>query len=123
MAGDIVVTVVGNITNDPELRYTPSGAAVCNFTVASTSRSYDKAAGDWVDGQTVYMRCSVWRGQAENVAQTLLRSSRVVVTGRLKARSYTTKEGDERTVLEMEVDEVGASLRYAIAKLTKSERP
>jgi len=122
MAGDITVTVIGNLTNDPELRYTPSGAAVCNFTVASTPRAFDKAAGDWVDGETVFMRCSVWRDQAENVAKSLVRSSRVVVAGRLKARSYTTKEGDARTVLELEVDEVGASLRYAEAKLTRNSR-
>jgi len=122
MAGDISVTIVGNVTDDPELRYTPSGAAVCNFTVASTPRAYDKQSGEWVDGQTVYMRCSAWRGQAENIAQSLVRSSRVVVTGRLKARSFTTKDGEQRTVLELEVDEVGASLRYATAKLTRSER-
>ena len=122
MAGDTVITIVGNLTNDPELRFTPSGAAVANFTVASTPRSYDKKTESWVDGETLFMRCSVWRDAAESVAESLVRGTRVLVTGRLKMRSYDTKEGEKRTVVEMDVDEVGPSLKYATAKVAKTSR-
>ena len=121
-AGDIVVTVVGNLTADPELRFTPSGAAVANFRVASTPRVLDKATNEWKDGEPFYLTCNVWRQVAENVAETLQKGSRVIVTGRLKQRSYETREGEKRTVLEMEVDEVGPSLRYATAKVNKVSR-
>jgi single-strand DNA-binding protein len=122
MAGDTVITVIGNITGDPELRFTPSGAAVANFTVASTPRAFDRQSNEWKDGETLFMRCSVWRDAAENVAESLNRGTRVIVSGRLKSRSYETKEGEKRTVVEMEVDEVGPSLRYASAKVTKTQR-
>ncbi|SES28131.1 single-strand binding protein [Pedococcus cremeus] len=122
MAGDTVITVIGNITGDPELRFTPSGAAVANFTVASTPRAFDRQSNEWKDGETLFMRCSVWRDAAENVAESLQRGTRVIVTGRLKSRSYETKEGEKRTVIEMEVDEVGPSLRYATAKVNKTQR-
>ena len=122
MAGDTVITIVGNVTGDPELRFTPSGAAVANFTVASTPRAFDRQSNEWKDGETLFMRCSVWRDAAENVAESLARGTRVIVTGRLKSRSYETKEGEKRTVIEMEVDEVGPSLRYASAKVTKTQR-
>ncbi len=122
MAGDTVITIVGNVTGDPELRFTPSGAAVANFTVASTPRAFDRQTNEWKDQETLFMRCSVWRDAAENVAESLHRGTRVIVTGRLKSRSYETKEGEKRTVIEMEVDEVGPSLRYASAKVTKTQR-
>ncbi len=122
MAGDTTLTIIGNLTGDPELRFTPSGAAVANFTVASTPRMYDRNSGEWKDGETLFMRCSVWRDAAENVAESLGRGSRVIVSGRLKSRSYETKEGEKRTVVELEVDEVGPSLRYASAKVTKTQR-
>jgi single-strand DNA-binding protein len=122
MAGDTVITVIGNITGDPELRFTPSGAAVANFTVASTPRQFDRQSNEWKDGETLFMRCSVWRDAAENVAESLQRGTRVIVSGRLKSRSYETKEGEKRTVVEMEVDEVGPSLRYATAKVNKTQR-
>ena len=122
MAGDTVITVIGNITGDPELRFTPSGAAVANFTVASTPRAFDRQSNEWKDGETLFMRCSVWRDAAENVAESLGRGTRVIVSGRLKSRSYETKEGEKRTVVEMEVDEVGPSLRYATAKVNKTQR-
>lgn len=122
MAGDTVITVIGNITGDPELRFTPSGAAVANFTIASTPRAFDRQSNEWKDGETLFMRCSVWRDAAENVAESLQRGTRVIVSGRLKSRSYETKEGEKRTVIEMEVDEVGPSLRYASAKVTKTQR-
>jgi len=122
MAGDTVITVIGNITGDPELRFTPSGAAVANFTVASTPRAFDRQSNEWKDGETLFMRCSVWRDAAENVAESLNRGTRVIVSGRLKSRSYETKEGEKRTVIELEVDEVGPSLRYASAKVTKTQR-
>ena len=122
MAGDTVITVVGNLTADPELRFTPSGAAVANFTVASTPRAFDRQTNEWKDGEALFMRCNVWRQAAENVAESLTRGARVVVTGRLKQRSFETKEGEKRTVVEMEVDEVGPSLRYASAKVTKTQR-
>ncbi len=122
MAGETVITIIGNLTNDPELRFTPSGAAVANFTVASTPRTFDRQSNEWKDGETLFMRCSVWREAAENVAESLQRGMRVVVSGRLRSRSYETKEGEKRTVIEMEVDEVGPSLRYATAKVTRASR-
>ena len=122
MAGDTLITVVGNLTADPELRFTPSGAAVANFTVASTPRQFDRQSGEWKDGEALFMRCNIWRQAAENVAETLTRGSRVIVSGRLKQRSYETREGEKRTVVELEVDEVGPSLRYATAKVNKVSR-
>ena len=121
-AGDITVTVVGNLTNDPELRFTPSGAAVASFTVASSARVLDKATKEWKDGEPVYMRCSVWRQYAENVAESLTKGTRVIVSGRLKQRSYETREGEKRTVMELEVDDVGPALRYATAKVNRVQR-
>jgi single-strand DNA-binding protein len=122
MAGDTIITVVGNLTADPELRFTPSGAAVANFTVASTPRQFDRQSGEWKDGEALFMRCNIWRQAAENVAETLTRGSRVIVSGRLKQRSYETREGEKRTVVELEVEEVGPSLRYATAKVNKVSR-
>ena len=122
MAGDTVITVVGNLTGDPELRFTPSGAAVANFTVASTPRTFDKNSNEWKDGEALFLRCSVWRQAAENVAESLTKGSAVIVQGRLKQRSYETKEGEKRTVYELDVDEVGPSLRWATAKVTKASR-
>jgi len=122
MAGDTIITVVGNLTADPELRFTPSGAAVANFTVASTPRMFDRQTNEWKDGEALFMRCNVWRQAAENVAESLTRGARVVVTGRLKQRSFETKEGEKRTVIELEVDEIGPSLRYATAKVNKVSR-
>jgi single-strand DNA-binding protein len=122
MAGEITITIVGNLVNNPELRFTPSGAAVANFTVASTPRKFDKQSGGWTDGDATFMRCNIWRQYAENVAESLTKGARVVVTGQLKQRSYTTKEGEKRTVIEMDVDEVGPSLRYATAKVNKADR-
>ena len=122
MAGDTVITVVGNLTSDPELRFTPSGAAVANFTVASTPRTLDKQSGEWKDGEALFLRCNIWRQAAENVAESLTRGARVVVQGRLKQRSFETKEGEKRTVVELEVDEIGPSLRYATAKVTRAAR-
>lgn len=121
-AGDVNITIVGNLTADPELRYTPNGAAVANFTVASTPRQFDRQANEWKDGETLFMRCSIWREAAENVSESLQRGARVIVTGRLKSRSYETKEGEKRTTTELEVDEVGPSLRYATAKVNKTQR-
>jgi|SRR5690348_12576490 single-strand DNA-binding protein len=122
MAGDTIITVVGNLTADPELRFTPSGAAVANFTVASTPRMFDRQTNEWKDGEALFLRCNVWRQAAENVAESLTRGARVVVTGRLKQRSFETKEGEKRTVIELEVDEIGPSLRYATAKVNKVSR-
>ncbi|MCO1660316.1 single-stranded DNA-binding protein [Pseudonocardia humida] len=122
MAGETVITVVGNLTADPELRFTPSGAAVANFTVAATPRTFDRASGEWKDGDALFMRCNVWRQAAENVAETLTRGMRVMVQGRLRQRSFETREGEKRTVVELEVDEVGPSLRYATAKVNKVSR-
>ncbi|AUI62610.1 single-stranded DNA-binding protein [Amycolatopsis sp. WAC 01375] len=122
MAGDTVITVIGNLTSDPELRFTPSGAAVANFTVASTPRTLDKQSGEWKDGEALFLRCNIWRQAAENVAESLTRGARVVVQGRLKQRSFETKEGEKRTVVELEVDEIGPSLRYATAKVNKVSR-
>jgi len=122
MAGETVITVIGNLTADPELRFTPSGAAVANFTVASTPRTLDRQSGEWKDGEALFMRCNIWRQPAENVAETLTRGMRVMVTGRLRQRSFETREGEKRTVVELEVDEVGPSLRYATAKVNKTSR-
>jgi len=122
MAGDTNITLVGNLTDDPELRFTPSGAAVANFTVASTPRFLDKQTNEWKDGDALFMRCNIWRQAAENVAESLQRGMRVIVTGRLRQRSYETKEGEKRTVYEVEVDEIGPSMRYATAKVNKVQR-
>jgi single-strand DNA-binding protein len=122
VAGDTVITVVGNLTADPELRFTPSGAAVANFTVASTPRTFDKNSNEWKDGEALFLRCSVWRQAAENVAESLSRGTAVIVQGRLKQRSYETKEGEKRTVYELDVEEVGPSLKWATAKVTKASR-
>lgn len=121
-AGDINVTVIGNLTADPELRFTPSGAAVASFTVAASSRYLDKQSNEWKDSDPVFMRCSVWRQYAENVAESLQKGMRVIVQGRLRQRSYETREGEKRTVVEMEVDDVGPALRYATAKVTRIAR-
>ncbi|NUT90534.1 MAG: single-stranded DNA-binding protein [Saccharothrix sp.] len=122
MAGETTITVVGNLTADPELRFTQSGAAVASFTVASTPRTFDRQSGEWKDGEALFLRCNVWRQVAENVAESLTRGSRVLVTGRLRQRSFETKEGEKRTVIELEVDEIGPSLRYATAKVNKVSR-
>ena len=122
MAGETVITVVGNLTADPELRFTPSGAAVANFTVAATPRTFDRQSGEWKDGEALFLRCNVWRQPAENVAESLTRGMRVMVSGRLRQRSFETREGEKRTVVELEVDEVGPSLRYATAKVNKVSR-
>lgn len=120
MAGETVITIVGNLVDDPELRYTPSGAAVAKFRVASTPRSFDKESGSWKDGEALFLLCNAWRTLAENVAESLTRGSRVLVQGRLRQRSYETKEGEKRTVFELEVDEVGPSLKFATAKVDKA---
>ena len=122
MAGETVITVVGNLTADPELRFTPSGAAVANFTIASTPRTFDRQSGEWKDQEALFMRCNIWRQAAENVAETLTRGMRVVAQGRLRQRSFETKEGEKRTVVELEVDEIGPSLKYATAKVNKISR-
>ncbi|GIL30681.1 single-stranded DNA-binding protein [Actinocatenispora comari] len=122
MAGETVITVVGNLVNDPELRFTNSGAAVASFRIASTPRTFDRQSGEWKDGEALFLSCSVWRQAAENVAESLQRGSRVIVQGRLKQRSYETREGEKRTVIELEVDEIGPSLRYATAKVQKMSR-
>jgi len=119
MAGETIVTVVGNLTADPELRYTQNGVAVANFTIASTPRLYDKATSEWKDGEALFMRASVWREFAEHVASSLTKGARVVATGRLRQRSYETKEGEKRTSIELEVDEIGPSLRYATAQIQR----
>jgi len=126
MAGETTITVIGNLTNDPELRFTPGGHAVANFTVASTPRTFNRQTNEWEDGETLFLRASLWREAAENVAESLTKGSRVIVTGRLKSRTYETKEGEKRTVIELEVDEIGPSLRYAQAKvqrITRSQQP
>lgn len=120
MAGETVITIVGNLTADPELRFTPSGAAVANFTVASTPRNFDRQTNEWKDGEAMFLNCAVWRQAAENVAESLQKGMRVVVQGRLKARSFETREGDKRTVFEVDVDEIGPALKYATAKVTKT---
>ena len=122
MSGETVITVIGNLTGDPELRFTPSGAAVANFTVASTPRTFDRQSNEWKDGDTLFLRCSIWREAAESVAESLTKGTRVIVTGRLVQRSYETREGEKRTVYELQVDEVGPSLRYATAKVTRTQR-
>jgi single-strand DNA-binding protein len=121
-AGDTQITIVGNLVDDPQLRYTPTGNAVANFRVASTPRFRDQASGEWKDGDSLFLTCNVWRQPAENVAESLQRGMRVIVSGRLRQRSYETREGEKRTVYEIEVDEVGPSLRNASAKVTKSQR-
>ena len=122
MAGDTTITVIGNLTADPELRFTPSGAAVANFTVASTPRMFDRQSNEWKDGEALFLRCSIWREAAENVAESLTKGMRVIASGSLTQRSYETREGEKRTVVEMQVDEVGPSLRYATAKVTRASR-
>ncbi len=122
MAGETVITLVGNLVDDPELRFTPSGAAVANFRLASTPRTYDRQSGEWKDGESLFISCSVWRQAAENVAESLQRGMRVLVQGRLKSRSYETRDGEKRTVFEIDVDEVGPSLRNATAKVSKTMR-
>jgi single-strand DNA-binding protein len=121
-AGDTQITIVGNLVDDPQLRYTPTGNAVANFRVASTPRFMDRATNEWKDGDSLFLTCNVWRQPAENVAESLQRGMRVIVSGRLRQRSYETKEGEKRTVYEIEVDEVGPSLRNASAKVTRSQR-
>ena len=120
MAGETVITVVGNLTSDPELRYTQNGLAVANFTIASTPRSFDRASNEWKDGEALFLRASCWREFAEHVAGSLTKGSRVIATGRLKQRSYETKEGEKRTSIELEIDEIGPSLRYATAQVTRA---
>ena len=120
--GDTPITVVGNIVADPELRFTPSGAAVCNFRIASTPRTFNKNTNQWEDGEGLFLTCNVWRQPAENVAESLQKGMRVIVNGRLRQRSYETREGEKRTVYEVEVDEVGPSLKYATAKVTRTQR-
>ncbi|MBX6390664.1 MAG: single-stranded DNA-binding protein [Frankia sp.] len=122
MAGETVVTVVGNLTGDPELRFLPNGAAVASFTVASTPRVLDRATNEWKDGEPLFLRCSIWRQAAENVAESLTKGARVIVQGRLKQRSFETREGEKRTVIELDVDEIGPSLRYATAKVVRAAR-
>ncbi len=121
-AGEVTLTVVGHLTDDPELRFTPNGHAVAKFRVASTPRFFDKTTNEWKDGDALFLSCTVWRQAAENVAESLQRGARVVVTGRLQQRTYETKEGEKRTVLDLQVDEVGPSLRYATAKVQKMSR-
>jgi single-strand DNA-binding protein len=121
MSGETSITVIGNLTNDPELRFTPAGSAVANFTIASTPRTFDRQKNEWVDGETLFLRASVWRDAAEHVAESLTKGMRVIVSGLLKSRTYETKEGEKRTVTELEVEEVGPSLRYA-ATATRPQR-
>jgi single-strand DNA-binding protein len=120
MAGETIITLVGNLTADPELRFTPSGAPVANFTVASTPRTFDRQSGEWKDGDAMFLNCAVWRQAAENVAESLTKGMRVIVQGRLRSRSYETREGEKRTVFEVEVEEIGPALKYATAKVTRS---
>lgn len=122
MAGDTVITVIGNLTADPELRFTPQGAAVANLTIASTPRNFDKATGEWKEGETLFLRASAWREAAENIAETLKKGMRVIAQGRLKSRSYETKEGERRTSMELEIEEIGPSLRFASATVTRNQR-
>lgn len=119
---DTVITVVGNLTSDPELRFTAAGQAVASFTVASTPRTFDRQAGEWKDGEALFLRCNIWRQAAENVAESLTRGSRVIVSGRLRQRSFETREGEKRTVIELEVDDIGPSLLHATARVQKVER-
>lgn len=122
MAGETVITIVGNLTADPELRFTPAGAAVANFTIASTPRNFDRQANEWRDGETLFLRCSIWREAAENVAESLTKGMRVIAQGRLVQRSFDTREGERRTVVELQVDEIGPSMRYATAQVTRASR-
>ena len=122
MAGETTLTLVGNLTADPELHFTSSGTAVANFTVASTPRTFDRQSGQWADGEALFLRCSAWRQLAEHVTESLTRGTRVIVTGRLRQRSFDTRDGDKRTVIELDVDEIGPSLKYATAKVTKASR-
>jgi single-strand DNA-binding protein len=122
MAGETVITVVGNLTDDPELRFTPSGAAVAKFRIASTPRTLDRQSGEWKDGEPLFLACNIWRDAAEHVAESLQRGTRLIVQGRLRQRSYETREGEKRTVYELEVDEIGPSLRYATAKVQRMSR-
>jgi single-strand DNA-binding protein len=122
MAGETIITVVGNLTADPELRFTPSGAAVASFTIASTPRTFDRNSNEWKDGEALFLRCSLWRQAAENAAESLTRGMRVIAQGRLKQRSYETREGEKRTVIELDVDEIGPSLKYASAKVNRTQR-
>jgi single-strand DNA-binding protein len=122
MAGDTVITVVGNLTADPELRFTASGAAVASFTIASTPRTFDRNSNEWKDGEALFLRCSLWRQAAENAAESLTRGMRVIAQGRLQQRSYETREGEKRTVIELQVDEIGPSLKYASAKVNRTQR-
>jgi len=122
MANDTTITVIGNLTSDPELRFTPSGSAVANFTIASTPRTFDKNSNEWKDGETLFLRSSVWREAAENVAESLTKGMGVIAQGRLKSRSYETKEGEKRTVIEFEIDEIGPSLKYAKAQVNRTQR-
>ena len=122
MSGEPAITIVGNLTAEPEMRFTPSGVPVASFTVASTPRTFDRAAGEWKDGEALFMRCQAWRQMAENVAESLTKGTRIIVQGRLVQRSYTTREGENRTVVEMQVDEIGPSLRYAKAQVIRQPR-
>jgi single-strand DNA-binding protein len=122
MAGETVITVVGNLTSDPELRFTPNGAAVASFTIASTPRTLDRATNEWKDGEALFLRCSIWRQAAEHVAESLQKGARVIVQGRLKQRSFETREGEKRTVIELDVEEIGPSLKYATAKVVRAAR-
>ncbi|CAL8976131.1 MAG: single-stranded DNA-binding protein [Actinobacteria bacterium] len=120
MAGETLITLVGNLTADPELRFTPSGAPVANFTVASTPRTFDRTTNEWKDGDAMFLNCAVWRQAAENVAESLTKGMRVIVQGRLRSRTYETREGEKRTVFEVDVEEIGPALKYATAKVTRS---
>ena len=122
MANDTTITIIGNLTADPELRFTPSGAPVASFTIASTPRTFDRQTNQWKDGETLFMRCSIWRDAAENVAESLAKGMRVIAQGRLVQRQYTTRDGDQRTVVELQVDEIGPSLRSARAQVTRQSR-
>lgn len=122
MAGETTITIIGNLVADPDLKFTPAGAAVANFTIASTPRSFDRDSGQWVDGDPLFLRCSLWRDAAENAAESLTKGTRVIATGFLKARSYETKEGEKRTVTELDVQEIGPSLRWATARVAKAQR-
>lgn len=123
MNGETTITVIGNLTAAPELRFTPGGHAVANFTVASTPRTFNRQSGEWEDGPALFMRCTLWRKAAENVAESLTKGSRVIVAGRLRQRTFETREGDKRTIIELEVDEIGPSLRYVTATTTRQARP
>ena len=122
MAGETTITVIGNLTGDPELRFTPNGAAVANFTIASTPRVFERSSGEWKEGETLFLRASVWREAAENVAETLRKGMRVIAQGKLKSRSYETKEGERRTSMELEIEEIGPSLRFASANVNRNQR-